>query len=222
MPDGARAAKPDIRARGKDERRSRVIRAAIDLIGERADGAFSMQELALRAGLSPATPYNLFGTKSAILQEVFRVETEGFRRNHAKLRHKPAAQRVMATIDQLVAVYVAKPHFYRSLLHSINGLGPNDIRQMFLPLTDAMFQPLVEELIADGVLGVRVSPSTIATHLVRIFEATFLHWAAEGWDEEHFRRQLRAGFAISFLGLLTGKDREALLAVIDAVPLVAI
>jgi len=73
---------PSARATGKDHRRARLIRAARDLITERADGSFSMQELAARAELSLATPYNLLGSKAAILQEVYRAETEGFRTSY--------------------------------------------------------------------------------------------------------------------------------------------
>src|SRR5262249_33961999 len=101
-----------VRARAKDERRTRIVKAAAKLLAEREDGSFSMQELAARANLSPATPYNLFGTKAAILQEVFRIETEGFQRHYAVLRQAPPVERVLGTVDQILSVYVRKPRFF--------------------------------------------------------------------------------------------------------------
>jgi len=47
------------------------------------------------------------------------------------------------------------------------------MRQLILPLSEAMFLPLVEELIADGAIAVAVSPAVITAHLQRVFESTF-------------------------------------------------
>jgi AcrR family transcriptional regulator len=205
---------PGLRERAKDERRMRIVKAAAKLLAERTDGSFSMQELAARAGLSPATPYNLFGTKTAILQEVFRIETEGFRRNYAALRNKPPVERVLAAVDQILSVYVRKPQFFRGLSRNLGAAGRNELEQVFFPLLNAMFEPLVSDLAADGAFSADIPPNVITTQLTRIFEATFLHWSALDWDEDYFGRQLRIGFAITFLGFLGDADREALLQVI--------
>jgi hypothetical protein len=57
----------------------------------------------------------------------------------------------------------------------------------------------------------------ITNHLQRVFESTFLHWATLDWDQQLFRRELRAGFALTFLGLFKGKNRDALLAELGVV-----
>jgi AcrR family transcriptional regulator len=213
----AEADVPGTRASGKDHRRARLIRAARDLIAERKDGNFSMQELATRAGLSLATPYNLLGSKAAILQGVYRAETEGFRTYSKTTQRKSPAERVMATVEHALKVFARNPQFYRNLSRSLRELGQNDMRQLIVPLSDAMLQPLVEELIAAGAITVAVSPTVITTHLHRIFESTFLHWAALDWDEATFRSELRSGFALAFLGLFEGKNRAALLAELNTV-----
>jgi AcrR family transcriptional regulator len=207
---------PSLRTRGKNSRRARLIHAARDLLAEHEDGNFSMPELAERAGLSLATPYNLFGSKAAILREVYRAETEGFRRTDKLAQHKPPAERVMATVSHTLRVFMHNPRFYRSLSRSLSALGPDEMRKLIVPLAGAMFQPLVDELIAEGAIAVAISPTIITTQLQRIFESTFLHWAVLEWDEHEFRDQLRAGFALTFLGLFAGRNRDALLAEIKA------
>ncbi len=68
------------REEAKAERRRQIVRAARELIVERGDAGLSMRELARRAGVSQATPYNLFGTKRAILLAVLQdVEDFGVR-----------------------------------------------------------------------------------------------------------------------------------------------
>jgi hypothetical protein len=37
-----------------------------------------------------------------------------------------------------------------------------------------------------------------------------------GWDEHVFRDEMRAGFALTFLGLFAGRNRDALLAELKA------
>jgi AcrR family transcriptional regulator len=212
----AEAAVASTHASGKGQRRARLIRAARDLIAERADGNFSMLELAMRAGLSPATPYNLLGSKAAILGEVYRAETEGFRRTDKLPHRKPPVERVMATVEHILRVFTHNPKFYRNLWRTLRTIGPDEMRKLIVPLSDKMLQPLVEELVAAGAIAVAVSPGIITTHLQRIFESTFMHWAALGWHERLFRNELRAGFALAFLGLFEGKDRAALLVELKA------
>jgi AcrR family transcriptional regulator len=201
-----------LRARGKDERRARLIRAARALITERDGANFSMQELATRAGLSLATPYNLLGSKAAILHEVFRTESQGFRDNYKVVNSQTPPKRIVALVDHILSVFAHKPQFYRNLSRNLRALDSDQMRQSIQPLADAMFRPFVEQLIAEDAIVVAVSADTITTHLLRIFESTFLHWAAYDWDERIFRDQLRAGFALAFLGLFDEKNRDALLA----------
>ena len=50
----------------REARRRNLALAAQALIRERGDAGFSMAQLAERAGVSPATPYNLVGSKAAL------------------------------------------------------------------------------------------------------------------------------------------------------------
>lgn len=81
------------RQRGVEERRRRLVKAASELIEERDDGSFSMPELAKRAGLSLATPYNLFGSKAAVLAQVFDRLVRGFHRDSDWMAGLPASAR---------------------------------------------------------------------------------------------------------------------------------
>ena len=74
----ARATAPSGRREaGKTERRQRIIRAARQLIRQTGNAGLSMRALAVRAGVSLATPYNLFGSKRAIVLAVRRVVARG-------------------------------------------------------------------------------------------------------------------------------------------------
>jgi hypothetical protein len=91
------------------------------------------------------------------------------------------------------------------------------MRRLIVPLADAMLRPLVEQLVAEGAIAAPVSPVIVTAHLQHVFESTFLHWAGLNWDEHRFRNALRAGFALTFLGLFKGKNRDALLAELKSI-----
>ncbi len=68
------------RETSKAERRQRIVEATTSLLRESGFGAVSMLQVAERAGVSPATVYNLFETKAAILQQVFDRDLSEYER----------------------------------------------------------------------------------------------------------------------------------------------
>lgn len=54
----------------KSERRSAILRAAVGLLKDAPQGAFSVEELARRAGLAKGTVYLYFGTREEVLLAV--------------------------------------------------------------------------------------------------------------------------------------------------------
>ena len=67
MQTGSVEQRTSTRELGKSKRRREILAAARDLMRQSDDLGFSMRTLADRAGVSIATPYNLFGSKQAWL-----------------------------------------------------------------------------------------------------------------------------------------------------------
>lgn len=210
------AAAPGKRQKGVEERRRRLVRAASELIAERDDGSFSMPELAKRAGVSLATPYNLFGSKAAVLAQVFERLVRGFRRDSAWMEGLPASERVLGVVDRLVIAYEDQGRLFRNLWKALYGLDLAEHRQLNLSLSHEIVHPLVASLAADRLILTDVPADAIETTLVRLFDASFEMWAAQDWTPSQLRTQLRTGFALVFLGLLDGPERARLEAAIRA------
>ena len=209
-------AAPGKRQQGVEERRRRLVRAASELIAERDDGVFSMPELAKRAGVSLATPYNLFGSKAAVLAQVFERLVRGFRRDSAWMDGLPASERVLGVVDRLVLAYEQQGRLFRNLWKALYGLDLAEHRQLNLSLSHEIVHPLVASLVADRLIPADIPAAAIETTLVRLFDASFEMWAAQGWTPAQLRTQLRSGFALVFLGLLDGTERDRLAAAIRA------
>lgn len=204
------SAVPSKRQQGVEERRRRLVRAASELLAERDDGNFSMPDLARRAGLSLATPYNLFGSKAAVLAQVFERLVHGFRRDSGWMAGLPASERVLGVVDRLVLAYEEQGALFRNLWKALYGLDLAEHRQLNLSLSHEIVHPLVESLAADGLISEDIPQAAIETTLVRLFEASFEMWAAQDWPPSRLKSQLRAGFALVFLGLIEEPERSRL------------
>ena len=66
------------RERHKDQRRTRIVDAAYDLLREVGADDLSVKMIAERADVSAATIYNLFGAKGAVLEKVYARDFEAF------------------------------------------------------------------------------------------------------------------------------------------------
>ena len=67
-----------VREASKDKRRARITQAARALIHTNGTNGFSMRSLAANAGVSVATPYNLFGSKRLVVLSVLQGEIDRF------------------------------------------------------------------------------------------------------------------------------------------------
>lgn len=201
---------PGKRQQGVEDRRHRLVKAASELIAEREDGSFSMPELAARAGVSLATPYNLFGSKAAVLGKVFERQVRGFNRDSGWMAGLPAADRILGVIDRLVDAYSRQGRFFRNLWKALYGLELAEHRQINLSLSNEIIDPLVSSLANDNLLPPNVPAKVLEVTLVRIFEANFELWAAQDWTADQLRQHLRASFALIFHGLVGPQDRVVL------------
>lgn len=77
MPEVKPPTVPDRRARRALETRRRIRSAARDLFVEHGYGATTIQQIAAKADVAWQTVYSVFGTKAAILSEIFDVTVAG-------------------------------------------------------------------------------------------------------------------------------------------------
>jgi AcrR family transcriptional regulator len=102
------------REAGKAERRQRIIRAARELIRETGNAGLSMRLLAARAGVSLATPYNLFGSKRAIVLALL----QDVREFHERFSHRQATdplERIFMAVNLEIDLHLAEPTLYKTM-----------------------------------------------------------------------------------------------------------
>lgn len=187
------------REAGKEERRKRIIRAAHDLIRETGNTGLSMRALAARAGVSLATPYNLFGSKRAILLAVLddiRVFLDRF----AHLRSTDPLERLFGALDICVEIYVDDPVFYRTIWAALFDPSDEFRSQIFNSKRAAFWEGLVRDLAKAGVIAPEVDTRLLFKALDRSFGAAMLDWVTGELTDAQLGPAMRYGYALTLKG----------------------
>ena len=103
-------------SKGKLKRQRAIIDAARDIMAESGEAGLTMFAVASRAGVSPATPYNLFGSKQAILQAVYEEDMRGFHANFDEHAGTDPLGRIFDLVDYTIKHWNSSPDFYRAML----------------------------------------------------------------------------------------------------------
>ena len=187
------------REAGKADRRRRIIRAAHDLIRETGNTGLSMRALAARAGVSLATPYNLFGSKRAILLAVLD-DIRAFFDRFSQQRSTEPLERLFTAVDICVEMYVADPVFNRAIWAALFDPSDDFRSQIFNSKRAAFWQGLVKDVADAGALAPDVDVELLFRALDRSFSATMLDWVTGELSDAQLGHAVRYGYALVLCG----------------------
>ncbi len=183
--------------------------AARALIRERGSAGLSMRELAKRADVSIATPYNLFGSKGAIVLAVLQDVRE-FRQKFAEQSAADPLTRIFGAIDLAVEFYASDPEFYRVLWREVfSALG--EVRAaIYNPKRDAFWRAMIVEAAAAGALRSEIDAELLLHQLDHQFRSVMLDWVTGDLPAAMLAPTIRLGYALILLGAATGGWRGPL------------
>jgi AcrR family transcriptional regulator len=197
-------------------RRRRLVEVAQALIRERGDAGFSMAQLAAAAGVSPATPYNLLGSKAELLRLVVREDFARFTgRLPAVGREGPLAS-LLHACDLVVVHYEADRQFHRGLFRAAFSADAAEVRDLMSMEGFALWHGLVEAAMVGGDLEGPVRSEPLARVLVRAISAAAQCWLAEGWSRERFELELGLSIRLVLASVAAPAFRDALVAQLAA------
>ena len=187
------------REAGKAERRRRIIHAARDLIRETGNAGLSMRALAAKAGVSLATPYNLFGSKRAIVLAVLDDVRE-YQDRFAHLRSTDPLERLFAAVDMAIEFYVDDPQFYKTLWASVFDASDDVRSEIYNQARNAFWRNLVKAAAKAGVIAPGVNVEFLFKALDRSFGAAMLEWVVGELPPEQLAPTIRYSYALILKG----------------------
>ncbi len=200
-----------LREKHKLERRERILAAAQELIRKTGNVGLSMRALARTAEVSLATPYNLFGSKGAVLAELGLAVLKQLEREMEAIRSRDPIEDVLHIAELGANTYASDPRFYRVLMgvltQSARGLHDDAITGGSMRL----WQRPVEAAIEAGLLRDDVDSEFFARDLVITFLGVLDLWVRGVLDGAAMRVHILYAFTLALLGVSTEASRPKLL-----------
>jgi AcrR family transcriptional regulator len=150
----------------------RLLQIALDRLADQGFENVVIRDVAKEAGLSPATIYNLFGTKEAFLSAAVELRTQTFiARNPAS--HKRGLEGIEQTNQNIAEGCIAS----RGVLRSVAGMLARDtslfgVRQIY----SSFHTRNIEELIARGQLRTGTDADSLAFMMMTSHNASLNTW----------------------------------------------
>jgi len=176
------------REENKEVNRRRILAAARALIQEGGLDALQMRTLAERAKVSSRTPYNLFGSKTAVLIGLLDAPLDQL------VGVVPAKQAVLAqvfeTLERAYKLYAPQQDYYRNIYWGVMTSDQAEAREVTLERACRVLAMLLQRAIDAGELA-KVDAKGLAEHLVLLGLGLLGLWASKLIDGKQLLSHLR-------------------------------
>lgn len=192
------------REAAKAERRRRIVGAVRALVKETGEAGLSMRAIADRAGVSITTPYNLFGSKRAIVIAVLEDVRE-FNERFSRLARAGAIDRIFEAVALSLGYFAEDPDFYRTLWAEALRVESRDLRgELSSPQRYAFWWALLTEARREGALLPAIELDPLLRSLDAMFVAAMLAWVLGAIEVEELIPSVGYGYALVLRGAATG------------------
>ena len=181
-------------------RRGRILDAAAALVRETTGTEFTMLEVAERAEVSPATPYNLFGSKNGLLYALLNRSLDEVLRVAVTYSSASALEHPIEAGDIAAELFARDPVFYRALFLVLLGVRDEVHRPRFMERSLDYWRHAVEAMRKDGTLADPGERDDLARSLLVHFMGVLELWIHGDLDDAGFRAQISFGIALHLLG----------------------
>lgn len=197
----------------KAERRRRIVKAARDLIRETGQTDLSMRALSRRAEVSLSTPYNLFGSKRAVVLAVLEDQRD-FTKRFARLEAANSIDRIFSAYELAFSYYTSDPDFYRTIWRALlnttgqeqTGLASAErVKQM-----RAIWHGMVEAAVSDGFLQEDVQVDAILRTMAHISGGALLSWTMGSLPTSLLTPSVGVSYTLCLRGVATKAGRDLL------------
>lgn len=190
------------REESKAQRRHAIVNAARALMQETGQAGFSMRALAERAGVSIATPYNLFGSKQAVMYGVLEADLDIYQKRLEQL-NADEIDMFFEAVSVATTMYSAEPGFYRAVLFAAYNGGGTEFQAMFSGPRHIAWRRLVDQAKAAGMLDAELEANSFTLNLGHIFFSCIMEWVNGLIGLEELEARAHYGFALALRGMAT-------------------
>ena len=197
-----------LREKQSDERKRRILNVADALIRQTGGTEFSMRMLAEMSEVSPATPYNLFGSKDGVLSASLARSLSTLVVEGLAVRSGQPLDFVISTSEAAVNRLVAEKDLLRPLYLYLLGVVDPLHRPTHIKSSLYFWRTVAETAGGNG-LGL-VECDTLSTMLFAHFLGLLELWIHQDIDDDSFKARAIHGGLLIVSPFIPGDQQEAL------------
>jgi AcrR family transcriptional regulator len=185
-----------LRERQAAERRGRILDAAARLVRKHCGTDFPMVALAAAAEVSPATPYNLFGSKAGVLYALLNRSLDELTSEVLTFSTEDPVDRVLEAGAVAADRFARDPGFFRPLFQFLLGVRDDVDRPRFMDRSLEYWKHALHAADERGLLPDEIDRDELARELLIHFAGVLELWGHEEVDGAGFRAQIVYGTAL--------------------------
>ena len=192
------------------DKRQLIVDAARALMQAGDTEGFSMRTLAEEAGVSIATPYNLFGSKEQVVAAVMDTDLARYR-EALNSADKDPLELLFHSISIGRQLFEAEPHFYKMGAQSIQGATDSSLTTQFSLPRHQLLRDLVQQAVQTGYLTHRINSDSLAIALGHQYYGWIQAWARDLISLDEMETRSHYAYAMTLAAAATDDYREALI-----------
>ncbi len=200
-----------LRQKQMEERRQRILDAAASLVRKTGGTDFSMLEVATVAEVSPATPYNLFRSKAALLYALLNRSLDQIIQESLTFSSDDPIERVLEAAGVAAAIFTRDPAFLRPLYQFLLGVRDLEHRPRFMERGLEFWKTAFSAANHKGRLSKDIDHEGLARTLLMHFLGALDLWVHQELGEEAFRAQIVYGSALLLWAIADPEQRPLLM-----------
>lgn len=189
-----------LREKQTADRRRRILDAAEELLRDTGGADFSMLALANRAEVSPATPYNIFGSKAQLLFALFNRSLAELPVKNLTTSIKDPLDRLLETTEVVSTHLANRADFFRPLYRAQVGVLDDIHRPEFVQHHLQRWKRALADIERADLLSPGVTADRLARQLMIHFAGTVELWAHHELDGAGFAAEAVFGTVLLLLG----------------------
>ncbi len=178
-----------------------------------------MRRLAEAAGVSQATPYNLFGTKRRIFLTLYQELNDDLLARIRAGDARDALDRMYEAIRLMAGTLAAEPGFFRALIAVIYSSDAEDADIGTADPAVALWTELMGALAGERLIAASVDIAAFTRNFVYLVGGALMDWTDGRIDADALETAVRYGFTLATLAVATDASRSRLERVLAAAPL---
>jgi AcrR family transcriptional regulator len=191
-------------------RRARILDAAAALVRETGGTDFTMLHVAAEADVSPATPYNLFGSKSGLLYALLNRSLDEVFAGALRFTAPTALEHPVEAADIAAQIFARDPIFYRPLFLVLLGVRDEIHRPRFMERSLEYWKRSLQGMVDESILRSESDRDDLSRALLVHFAGVLELWIHGDLDDSGFRAQISHGTALHLLGFADDTARARL------------